>query len=77
MKTRLGTFLGMHKISPNSKEIEVECYGTHSPYQRQTLEQEGLSEHNELETVICDGTDITDYLSDDLFDLLYHKVNEL
>jgi len=64
MKARLGTFLGTHKITPNSKEIEVECYGTHC-------------EHNELETVICDGTDITDYLSDDLFYLLYHKVNEL
>lgn len=70
-------YLGTYKITPNSKEIEVCCYGTVEPAQRETLEQEGLSKYAILEQVECDGNIITDYLSDNLIDYLQAKINEL
>jgi len=73
MKTKLGTYLGNYVICPNSKDITVECYGTVYPSQRQTLEQEGFNSHVEIETVIHDGTEITDYLWDWILDDLTER----
>lgn len=64
------TFLGTYVICPNTKDIEVDCYGTSYPSQIQTLEQEGFSRYVEIEQVKHNGIEITDYLSDkDLEDL--------
>lgn len=75
MKTRLGTYLGTYTICPNTKDIEVECYGTSYPAQRETLEQEGFNAYVELETVLHDGNEITDYLSDNDLKKLSEECN--
>ena len=69
-------YLGTYKITPNCATIEVDCYGTDYPAQRETLEQEGFSAYAELEKVECSGINITDYLSDNDLDLLTAKINE-
>jgi len=67
-------FLGTYKFTPNLDEIEVDCYGTIEPAQKQTLEQEGLSGAIILESVIHNDTEIIMYLSENLLDLLNEKI---
>ncbi|MEO6522216.1 MAG: hypothetical protein ABIN91_11095 [Mucilaginibacter sp.] len=69
-------YLGTYTICPNNNDIEVDCYGTHEPAQRETLEQEGITSHNILEAVKHCEIDITDYIPNGVFDLLSDKVNE-
>jgi hypothetical protein len=68
-------YLGSYTICPNRNDIEVDCYGTRNPAQRETLEQEGFSSHNELEVVKHCEIDITDYITDGIFDFLSDKLN--
>lgn len=71
----LGTYLGAYTITPFDKDITVECYGTINPSQKQTLEQEGLSAHVEVEVVMHGEIDISDYISSDIWDELETKIN--
>lgn len=68
-------YLGSYTITPNTAEIEVCCFGTVYPAQKETLEQEGFSSYAELERVEHNSIDITDYLSDGLFWLLNEQIN--
>jgi hypothetical protein len=69
-------FLGTYKITLNTQDIEVDCWGACHKKQVETLEQEGIPAYNELERVKHADVDITDYLSDDLFGKLSEMVNE-
>ena len=69
------TYLGTYRICPNTKDIDVECYGTHYPAQRQTLEQEGFNSYVEVEIVKHNDIDITDYLWDSILDDLTKRCN--
>lgn len=68
-------YLGTYKICPNTKEIDVDCWGTCNPAQNQTLEQEGFIGYNDLEKVTDGDLDITDYLHDSIFSNLLELVN--
>lgn len=69
-------YLGKFTICPNVTDIEVECFGTVYPSQRETLEQEGFNSYVEVEKFEHNGVDITDYLSDNDIDKLTAKCNE-
>lgn len=69
-------YLGSYKITPNTAEIEVDCYGSSYPAQRETLEQEGFNAYREIERVYHNGLDIIDYLSDNDLDKLKIRCNE-
>lgn len=69
-------YLGNYRICPNTKDINVECFGTIYPSQRETLYQEGLSGYVEVEVVKHNDIDITDYLWDWILDDLTKRCNE-
>jgi hypothetical protein len=73
-------YLGNYKITPNDKEIEVDCYGTIQPEEKQTLENSGCGRYVELLRVTTEVSnfqvvDITDYLSSDIWDELEFNTN--
>ena len=70
------TYLGIYTICPNSADIEVECYGFVEPAQRETLEQEGLSEYANLESIKHGGVEIIDYISQSELNKLQNLINK-
>jgi hypothetical protein len=68
-------YLGTYKITPNTKEIEVDCYGIVQPYERKTLEHPGCAAYNQIESVKHGDNEISDYLSDRDYEVLQLLVN--
>ena len=69
-------YLGTYTICPNNADIEVQCYGFIEPAQRETLEQEGLSEYANLESVKHGDIEIIDYIPQSELNKLQTLINE-
>ena len=66
-------YLGKYIICPNTRDIEVECFGIVYPSQRETREQEGFNSYVEIEVVKHNDIEITDYLWDWILDDLTER----
>lgn len=69
-------YLGTYKITPNTVELEVECYGEVEPAQRATLEQEGFCAYANLESVKHGDIEIIDYIPHVEFNKLQVLINQ-